>query len=173
MENEKDTYLPRNANGFNSLASSLLPLIRRVIGKRGMIIADLIALWGQIVGDEIATYTCPEKVDFARGERNNGVLKLKVSGGAFALEVKHREKFIIEKINAYFGYNAVSSIKIVQDANFARKSIAASNQPSPQKILVSEEEQNYIMKITEGIADDGLRKRLSDLGMRVFNRNHK
>ena len=173
MTETNENYKSRTANGLNSLSLSLLPLIRRVLGKKGMVIADLITLWDQIVGEEISACSFPEKVEFPHGERVNGTLRLKVAGGAFALEIKHREKFIVERVNAYFGYKVVSSVKIFQDANFARNLAAKSNQPQIQKILVSEEEQNYIVSQTKDIADDRLREKLTELGKKIFNRNNE
>ena len=173
MSDDKNTESPRNANGFNSLAFSILPTIRKIIGKKGAVAADLLVMWRQIVGEETASYTFPEAVDFPRGTHSNGTLRLKVPSGAFALEVKHREKFIIEKINTYFGYGVVSAVKIFQDAGLTRRISAESNQPPMQKILVSEEEQNYITDITKGIADDELRERLAELGKKILNSNRK
>ncbi len=171
MRATKETYARSGSGGFNTLATSILPLMRRILGKKGMVTADLIALWEQIVGSEMSAYTFPEKVEFLRGERGNGTLRVKVPGGAFALEVQHREKFIVEKINAYFGYNAISKLKIIQDANFARRAVIKSNQPAMQKTLVSEEEQNYIMQKVKNISDAELREKLAELGKKVFNQN--
>ena len=42
-----------------------------------------------------------------------------------------------------------------------------------QKTLVSEEEQNYIVELTDEIANAGLKENLMRLGKSIFNKNHK
>lgn len=173
MDNDKEIYTPRRADGLNSFASAALPLVRRLLGRKGMVAADMLAMWEQIVGEETAAYTFPEKLEFPRGRRSDGMLRLKVPGGAFALEVRHRERFIVEKINSYFGYNAVSGLKIVQDPGVRIGRIVHRKPQAEQKSLVSAEEENYIIELTGEVADAGLKEKLLSLGKRVFNRNHK
>ena len=168
-----ETYSSSRGGGFHSFAVAALPLVRHILGQKGMVSADLLAMWEQIVGEETAAYTFPEKLDFPCGQKNNGVLRLKVPGGAFALEISHREKFIVEKINAYFGYNAVCSLKIIQDPNMAVQMIVNRKTSEKQKTLVSEEEQNYIVELTDEIANAGLKENLMRLGKSIFNKNHK
>ena len=107
----------RKTDGLSSFATIALPMLKKVLGKKGMVGADVLSMWEHIVGEEIASYTFPEKIEFKRGQRYDGVLKLKVPAGGFALEVQHREKIIVEKINLYFGYNAVSSKYSVYASN--------------------------------------------------------
>lgn len=173
MNKEKEIYAPRRASGPESFSSAALPLLRRLLGRKGLVAADMLAMWEQIVGAETAAYAFPEKLDFPRGQRSGGVLRLKVPGGAFALEIRHRERFIVEKINSYFGYNAVAGLKIVQDPGVRLRPIVHRKPPSEQKSLVSAEEENYIIELTGEVADAGLKAKLFSLGKRVFNRNHK
>lgn len=173
MEKKKEMSAPRCANGLNSFATAAMPLLRRIVGKKGLVIADMLAMWEQIVGEETAAYTMPERLDFPRGQHDNGTLRIKVPGGAFALEVQHRERFLLEKINAYFGYKAVGGIKIIQDPSLSVKPIVHRKEVENQKTLVSEEEQNYIDAMVSKIASAGLREKLAKLGQSVFNRKRK
>ena len=173
MKKDEEICQSRNANGFNTLASSLLPIVRKILGKKGMITADLIAMWGQIVGTEVANYCEPEKVEFRKGEKTDGVLRLKVSSGASALEIKHREKSIVEKVNSFFGYGVISKIKLIQNINFIPKVQGVDKIFEQQKMLVSKEEENYIRQQVKDIENEGLREKLFNLGKRVFNENRK
>ncbi len=155
------------------LSMSVLPLIRSIIGNKGLVVADMISLWKKIVGEEMAAYTLPEKIEFAGKNRDNGVLRLRVPNGAFALEVQHRKNFLMQKINAYFGYNAVADIRIVQDGNRNWDMDLKNNQLDEEKILVSEDEQIYIEQLSDGIKNEKLREKLVSLGKKVFNSNHK
>ena len=163
----------RKTDGLSSFATIMLPMLKKVLGKKGMVVADILSMWEHIVGEETALYTFPEKIEFKRGQRCDGTLKLKVPAGGFALEVQHREKIIIDKINMYFGYNAVNSLKIIQDGSLSLKVLKKSNQPMVQKSLVSNEEQNYINELTEAIVNENLKKSLQRLGQSVFNKEHK
>lgn len=163
----------RQARGLSSFAESAMPLIRNLLGKKGFVAADILTFWHQIVGEEMAEYTMPQKIDFRRGERSNGVLHLIVPSGAFALEVQHREKFVLQKVNSYFGYMAVAGLKIIQDSSFQKQLIAKINQQQTKKTLVTEQEQNYINELAEDIANPELQEKLVKLGKSVFNQNHK
>ena len=163
----------RTDGSMNAIGAVLLPLIRGICSKKGMIAFDVIASWAKIAGQDMARYSIPEKITFKKGEKENGILRIKVLSGAFALEISHREKFIVEKINSYFGFNAVSGIKIIQDSAGFNAMLAQSNQPPKQKILVSKEEQNYIREITDGLTDSQLKDRLVSLGEKIFNRNRR
>ena len=88
-----------------------------MLGSRGFVAVDILAGWHEIVGEELAEFCLPQKIDFPRGQKSNGTLYLNVASGAFALEIQHREKFILEKINTRFGYQAVAKIKIVQNSS--------------------------------------------------------
>ena len=173
MNDNMQTYEERTSGGLSSLAVAALPLLRKIMHKKGMVSADIVTMWEQIVGEDMAQYTFPEKLEFSRGERSQGTLWLKVPGGAFALELRHREKFVIDKVNTFFGYNAVANLRIVQDAEFVKKIMSRSNQPQPQKKLVSKEEEIYIKEVTGDIANAELKEKLQMLGEAVFNQNRE
>ncbi len=161
----------RSASGLNTLASETMPLLRRILGRKGMVSADILMFWEQIAGEELAAYATPEKIVFKNGSRQNGVLYVSVPGGAFALELQHREKFVLEKINTYFGYNAVSGLRIRQGGRMPEQKSCRLNQPEVKKILVSKEEQNYIDELTGGMADSPLKESLTRLGKSVLSQN--
>ena len=73
----------------------------------------------------------------------------------------------------YFGYNAVSCLKIIQDGSLTPKMLKKSNQPTKQKSLVSNEEQNYINELTNDVVSENLKKSLQRLGQSVFSKEHK
>lgn len=163
----------RSASGLNTLASETLPLLRRILGKQGLASADILAFWDQIAGEELAACTVPEKISFKPGERNGGILHIAVPNGAFALEIQHREKFILDKVNAYFGYGAVTGMKIRQGSVPLLRKAKQFNQPPLKKILVSREEQNFIEELTGGVEDDRLKESLVRLGKNIIVENRK
>lgn len=161
----------RTASGLNTLSSETMPLLRRLIGKKGMMAADILAFWEQIAGEELAAFTFPEKISFKTGERRDGTLQVAVINGAFALELQHRERFVLEKVNSFFCYKAVTKLKIRQSAGLSTAVRRQFNQPELKKTLVSSEEQNYIEQLSEGLSDNELHSSLVRLGKSVLSQN--
>ena len=110
--NERTNYEPL------AVAKNIRPLIQELMGKKGIIQLEILSHWTDIVGADLATYSFPEKIEFRQNTKNGGIVHLVVPSGAFALELQHREKQIITKINTYFGYGAVATIRIRQDGEF-------------------------------------------------------
>ena len=98
MNNKDD----RKTKDLQPLTFSLMPLAKKLFGKKGFVEIDIITNWAEIVGENLARYSIPQKIHFPLNSRNNGCLYLDVMSGAFAVEIQHREKYIIDKINMYF-----------------------------------------------------------------------
>lgn len=157
---------------LTALSKTMAPLTKQLFGKKGFVEVSILTNWDKIVGKELADYSFPLKIDFKREQKNNGILHLQVPSGAFALEIAHREKYILEKINAYFGYNAVSGLKIIQNSaiSFEEKFV---NEQSKPKDLVTDDEKKYIESLSDEIKNSKLKEILIKLGHCIFNENHK
>jgi hypothetical protein len=138
-----------------------------VLGKRGFAEAQLIAQWPAIIGEEIARGVSPEKLSFARGERRDGTLHLRVAPG-LGLEVQHREPVLIERINAFFGYRAVARLALKQGP-VARN--AAPAPPRPRAL--DRAERHALDQRLADIEDPGLREALQRLGAAVIGTGGK
>ena len=158
----------RGTGDLTMLGRTLMPFAKRLLGAKGFVGADLAFHWREIVGDELAEYSQPLKIDFRKGEKNNGVLSIEVPSGGFALELQHREKFIVEKVNAYFGYAAIVRTKILQNNNFKINDVVVDRCERVQKSLVSAEEENYIKQLSEDVQNAELQDVLYRLGCRVL-----
>jgi hypothetical protein len=104
----------RKSGGFRALGTSLDKMTRPIFGKRGMADGSIALEWPRIVGESLAKVTLPERISYPKRDRRSGTLYLKVAGGSFATELIHFEPQLIERINRYFGYQAVSQVRIVQ-----------------------------------------------------------
>ncbi len=173
MKKENSQNPDNRTCGISSISQAMLPLVKQVLGKKGFVEIDILSNWDNIIGGELAQFSFPQRIDFKRGERNNGILNLSVPTGAFAVEIQHREKFIIERINTYFGYNAVSRLKIIQNNELDIDEIKEINQGKQHKILVTAEEQNYINDLAEDLNNPALKEILIKLGQSVFDNNKK
>lgn len=161
----------RKTHDLQSVSRTILPFAKNILGRKGFVEIDIIANWGEIVGEELADYTVPQQIEFKRGLKANGTLKVEVPSGAFALELQHREKIVLEKINAYFGYNAVGALRIIQNSSLKIDKNDKYNQDRKQKTIVSQEEENYIKDLSEDIKNSKLKEVLIKLGHSVITNN--
>ena len=131
---------------------------------------DLLTNWQYIVGEELAQYSLPQKLAFRKDERTDGCLTVSVLSGAFAMEIRQNEPRILEKINAYFGYKAVSKLKILQNTDPENFLIGKKSTDNVKKNLVTEAEESYITELTKDVSNPKLKETLKNLGIAVFNR---
>lgn len=123
----------------------------------------MILEWASIVGSGLAFETLPVKLSFARGERADGTLHLRVASGAAPM-VQHLEPMILERINGFFGYRAVSRLAIRQGPLPPRRKPAAAR---PSRPLTAGESER-LTAATEAIADPDLRAAIERLGRAVL-----
>ncbi len=79
------------------------------VQKRGFVISRLVSEWPAIAGD-MARWSRPSQMNLSRG---GGTLKLAIASGfgPVALQMKAA---IIDRVNAAFGYRAISEVVFVQ-----------------------------------------------------------
>ena len=85
------------------------------------------------------------------------------------MEIQHRTPLILEKINTFFGYQAVSKLKLIQNDGFINPETPAVYEANLEKKLVTKEEQNYIDSVTEDIQHKELKLSLQKLGKSIFS----
>ncbi|MBE6452023.1 MAG: DUF721 domain-containing protein [Alphaproteobacteria bacterium] len=158
----------RRTHDLLSVAKMMKPLAKNLLGKYGFTELELLANWLEIAGD-LAEYTLPKNLFFTKGQKTNGTLVVEVLSGAFALELQHREKLMLSKINMFFGYEAVAHLKIVQNNEMPIQDI--DDVGNSQKVLVSDEEENYIQSISYGLENQELKTRLISLGRHIIGNN--
>ena len=158
---------------LTGVAKTIRPLAKQLLGKNGFMQIELLSSWEEIVGEKLSSYVLPQKISFAKDERTNGTLFLMVFGGAFAMEVESKKLQILQKVNAFFGYEALSKIKIMQNNNPHNFLMDKNVYDKPKKNLVSEEEETYIDELIKDVDDENLRLKLINLGCAVFNQSKK
>ena len=158
----------KKANCLTPLSQSVGDVATKLLGKHGFIEVDILQHWTTIVGDELGQYCIPQKIDFPKDKREEGTLHLLVFSGAFALEIAHKRPIILEKINTYFGYKAVSRIKIIQSENLPIQNKTTKSADIDKKMLVSEDEQTYIDTITSCVQHQELKEHLAELAKHIL-----
>ena len=104
----------RPRGGTPRAIGDLMPQIGRSAFRRfGFIQSSVISRWPDIVGERHARACMPEAIRFPPGEKSGGILQLLVQP-AHAPLIQHVIPEIIERVNRFFGYNAVAKVKLRQ-----------------------------------------------------------
>jgi hypothetical protein len=87
--------------------------------KHGFAQGEVLSNWPQIVGDQVAAISKPDKIRWPRDSegKSGGTLHIKVKAGR-GLEVEYLASGIIERVNAFLGYGAISALKVLQAHDF-------------------------------------------------------
>jgi hypothetical protein len=157
---DRGQFGPRAINEFSRL------LTKKPLGKRGFTEAGLITEWAVIVGESQSLGSLPLKISFPPGERSGGTLHVRVVSGGLAMEFSHREPLILQRINGYFGYGAVSRLKITQGSVPPRTPKPSVTGPP---VLAAEDERKLQDKLAR-IDDPDIKDALARLGRRLSGR---
>jgi hypothetical protein len=79
----------------------------------GFVQSAVVSRWKEIVGERYARVSQPESIRFPTGKKAGGTLTLLVEG-AHAPLVQHLGPMIIERVNRFFGYQAIAQIAFRQ-----------------------------------------------------------
>ncbi len=151
VESAKDA--PRR--GHARAAGDLVQDIAGATFKRfGFVQGAVVSRWPEIVGERYARVSSPESIRFPGGARSGGTLTLSVEG-AHAPLMQHLAPMIMDRVNRFFGYEAVARVAFRQGRAPAAPSRA--RRPAPATVPAA---------LGEGlrqIADPGLRACLESL----------
>src|SRR5581483_9802569 len=146
-----------------SLAQLAGKTLDQAFARQGFASTELVMRWTEIVGAEIAAHSQPEKISWPRpveGEpAQPGTLLLRVEGPT-AIEIQHLSGVILERVNRFFGWQAVAGLRLRQAPLSRRQAPAPA--PKPDAAAAAR-----IAADLTGIADEGLRAALARLGAAV------
>jgi hypothetical protein len=102
-------------NKFRSFSDCFQGFFENVCGGKGFASTRVLTFWGSIVGENLAKQCLPVRVDYPKSAGNtNGKLIIAADNGPISTELHHMQPEIIQNVNAFFGYRAVASVKIIQ-----------------------------------------------------------
>jgi len=144
---------------------SLVPQVaKKAMEAYGFPAAAVLTDWPQIAGPELAAYTAPERLRWPRHSDDDeepgsegATLVLRVEGPR-ALELQHRIPQLIERINAHFGFLAITAIRILQAPLSRPRAV-----PKPPAV---DPKARLPIPATE-VADERLRDVLERMGAQV------
>ncbi|WP_417586640.1 DUF721 domain-containing protein [Pararhodobacter oceanensis] len=159
----------RRMRGFEAASGLLRDPIRKAGETRGFAVTKLLTHWPEVAGPQLAPLCRPVKIGYAQGGMG-ATLTLLASGAAAPLVQMQLEK-LREKVNAIYGYAAISRIRVTQTAaeGFAEPQtpFEAANirTPSPQAL---EQARGVVSGMTQGVADTDLKSALDRLATNVL-----
>jgi hypothetical protein len=158
----------RRQRGFEAASGLVKAPIRAAGEARGFVLARLLTHWRDIAGDEVAGLTRPAKMTYGR-EGMGATLVLMVAS-AHAPMVQMMLPRIKDRVNAAYGYAAVSRISLTQTTTggFAEAQ-AAFDGPRPLP-PVDPEAQRIATEATAGVGNTDLRSALEALGKSILTR---
>ncbi len=161
----------RRFRGFEA-ASGLLKDQVRVVGEsRGFAVARLLTHWAEVAGEDMARVTRPVKVGYGR-EGMGASLTLLVSGAMAPIVEMQKEK-LRERVNAVYGYAAISRIILTQTASTGFAEGQAEFTPAPRKIAVIDPKvQAEAVRTAAPVQNADLRAALEALAQNILNRQN-
>lgn len=146
---------------------SLAPFIKELDAKFGRGAGALEPRWREIVGDQLARVTRPQKLTKGRAG-SGGTLELRVAGPA-ALLVQHQSADILARVNLFLGDGAVDKLRIAQGPVKPLPAPAASTRGARRRIDPLEAAAEAELARSVEAAPDALRAALSGLGRAVLS----
>jgi len=170
-----------NRRGAQPVSDLVSKLLDPVIERRAGMTMDLIASWEEIVGPNHAAKSRPEKLQWPRqagepGDENSfepATLVVACDGG-HALYLQHDSDAVLSQVNDYFGFSAVTRLKLVQKpfstgGNPGVGLQAKSNRQNRSNNLASDQ-RSRLDDLVADIENDDLKNALEKLGRGVFSK---
>lgn len=156
--------------GFSRAVSLMQTRIRKASEGRGFAQTRLLTHWAEIVGADTAKIATPVNISYAKG--GMGATLVVLTTGAQAPMLEMQKEQIREKVNACYGYRAISRIRITQTAptGFAEGRVAF--EPAPKAIRkIDPAVQNSAKSIAAPCENDELRQAIETLAQNVLTKN--
>ena len=154
-----------------SVSDILTSVLEPILARRAGMTLALIEAWPEITGKEFRNTTRPEKINWPRKVNEDDPFKpatlVVACEPSAALFFQHETGVVIERVNVFFGFEAISQIRIVQ------KQVKPENDPpSNENRPLSAIDKSRLNELLEKIEDPELKQTLEKLGRGVFTKKH-
>lgn len=168
MAAKNDIQIGRRKRGFERAASLVSSRVRTAGESRGFAVSRLLTHWSEIVGQDVAARARPVEVTYGRGF---GATLTLLTTGAQAPVLEMQKESIREKVNACYGYAAISKVRVTQTAlsGFSEGRVAFEH-ASDQKVAEDPELPDAVRKIASNVGDEALRGALEKLGAHILSK---
>ena len=159
---------------FTSAAETLRRTLRESAARRGFAEPKVLTHWPEIVGARLAGLATPVRVTYPRGSGLGATLVVHAEG-ARAPEVEHLGPQIVERVNRFYGYRAISRVRVVQTAptpaGFAEAAPGWKGPEEPPE--PGPEERAEAARLAAAIRDEELRLALTRVGAHILARRRR
>lgn len=161
----------RRQRGFEPAVGLMKDQIRSAGESRGFAVARLLTHWPEIAGEDLSKCTRPVKVGYSR-EGFGATLTLLVTGAVAPLVEMQKEK-LREKVNAVYGYAAISRIILTQTAasgfaeGQAQFTAAPKAKPAPDPAVLAKASE-----VAAPVHDPELRAALEAMAQNILTRRN-
>lgn len=160
--------------GFKRSGALLGARIRKVSESRGFAVSRVLTQWPEIAGADLAEISRPVKISY--GRQGFGATLTVLTTGAQAPMLEMQKETLRARVNAAYGYNAISRIHITQTAptGFAEGQASFAHRATPDDAPAPDPQaQRDASKLAEPVADAGLRAALETLGRNVLTKTKR
>jgi hypothetical protein len=154
------TFLP------SSLGKVLQSIASSFTSKQGFVWAAILQDWPQVVGDVYKDMVLPTKLQFPKGKNTEGTLSVLVENSGAALLVQHLQPLILERVNRYFGYKALTKM-VMRQGFFPKKTELILSSPKKERPLTNEEKEE-IQSLLQTFPEGPLRETLESFAESLF-----
>ena len=148
--NTKQRY--KTIQGLRSFKNTLPTKVKRILNKKGRMYNETLDNWRYIVGDELFKVCYPKS--FKTSNKLGGSYLIIMVKRGNVVDLEYSKKNIMNKMNAYFGYEAIKNIKLNTFEGEYEKNI--------EKKVVNATKREHIKKI-DNIKNDKIKKSLLEL----------
>jgi len=148
--NTKQRY--KTIQGLRSFKNTLPTKVKRILDKKGHMYIETLDNWKYIVGDELFKVCFPKSFK-SSNKLGGSYLNIMVKRGN-EVDLEYSKKNIMNKMNAYFGYEAVKNIKL--------NTFEGQYEKTNEKKVANATKREHIKKI-DNIKNDKIKKSLLEL----------
>ncbi len=161
--------LSRRMRGFEPAFGLMKDPVRVAGESRGFAVTRLLTHWAEVVGEDLARTTRPVKVGY--GREGFGATLTVLTTGSMAPMIEMQKEQIRARVNAVYGYNAISRITLTQTApiGFAEGQAEFTPAPVAEKV-VDPAIRAAAAETAAPIQDPRLRAALEALAENILNR---
>ncbi|MES2916687.1 MAG: DUF721 domain-containing protein [Pseudomonadota bacterium] len=155
--------------GFEPAFGLMKQAVRTAGEARGFAVARLLTHWAEVAGEEMAQKTRPVKIGYGKG--GIGATLTLLVKAAEAPMVQMALPVLKERVNAVYGYAAISHIHLTQTAATGFAEGQAEFAPAPRVARLPD--PTMVAKAQDAardVADPGLRNALEQLAQNILTR---
>lgn len=156
---------------FTRTSQLLKDRVRRASESRGFAVSRLVTQWEEVAGPDIAAIARPVNVSY--GRQGFGATLTVLTTGAQAPMLEMQKEILRERVNAVYGYNAISRIRLTQTAatGFADGQASFEHRSKPEADRVADPQTvKTAQTLVAPLADENLRAALEALGRNVLTK---